>query len=80
MFPAELLPIAAFMLVATPIALTFRYWFLHRTAVAREQARTERMRQALRSTVPAERAEILRALRGLEAGPSDQPDRLDDDR
>ena len=69
MFPAELLPIAAFMLVATPIA---RYWFLHRTTVARERARTERMDRALDSTTPAERAEILRALRELEAAPAER--------
>lgn len=77
MFLPELLPVAAFMLIATPIALIFRAWFLHRTAVAREQARTERMRRALASTTPAERAEILRALQGLESGP---PEQLDDDR
>ncbi|SDE09064.1 hypothetical protein [Glycomyces harbinensis] len=74
MFPSELLPIAAFMLLATPIALTSRAWFLHRTAVARERARTERMQQALASTTPAERAAILRALHGLEAGASGPTD------
>lgn len=74
MFPSELLPIAAFMLVATPVALTLRAWFLHRTAVAKERARTERLRRALASTTPAERAEILRALHGLEAGPSQPAD------
>ena len=77
MFPSELLSIATFMLVATPIALTFRFWFLHRTEVAKQRALTERMRQALRSTTPGERAEILRALHGLEAGSSEQ---LDNDR
>jgi hypothetical protein len=72
-FP-ELFPFAAFVLLATPVALIFRAWFVHRSTVVKERARTERMRQALRSTAPTERAAILRALRELEAEPQSRTD------
>ena len=73
MIPPELLPITVFMLIATPVALVFRAWFLHRSTIVKERAKTERMRQALRSTAPPDRAEILRALRELESSPADRP-------
>lgn len=80
MFPTELAPAAMLTLVATSIALICRAWFVyrsnvyrawlvHRSDVYRERARTERQRQALRSTKPEERADILRALRELEPPP-----------
>lgn len=66
----ELFPFAALALLATPVALVFRAWFVHRSNVIRERARTERMRQALRNTAPVERAAILRALQELESDPT----------
>lgn len=72
MFPPELLPFTVFLLVATPVALVFRAWFVHRSTVFKERAKTERLRRALHSTAPPERAEILRALGELESFPDDR--------
>ncbi|MBO3734790.1 hypothetical protein [Glycomyces niveus] len=73
MIPSELFPIAASVFIATPIALVFRYWFTHRSTIAIERAKTERMRQALMNSTPAERGAILRALAALETSPADRP-------
>ncbi|WP_026932430.1 hypothetical protein [Glycomyces tenuis] len=72
MIPSELLPFTAFVLIATPIAVVARAWFLHRSTVVRERARTERMRRALSQSAPDERAEILRALHTMETTPGDR--------
>lgn len=75
MNPSELLPLAAFVLITTPIAVVARAWFPHRSTVVRERARTERMRRALSQSAPDGRAEILRALHTMEAAPSDREPR-----
>ncbi|THV27229.1 hypothetical protein E9998_15305 [Glycomyces paridis] len=69
MLPVEWGPAAMFALVATPLTIVLRAWIRHRSDMFRERAKTERQRLALRSTVPAERPDILRALRDLDSPP-----------
>lgn len=56
--------------IALSVAMTIRAWIGHRTAVAREQARTERLHTAIDGTDPRHRPDILRACNGLEYPPS----------
>ncbi|GAB3653405.1 hypothetical protein GCM10028833_26320 [Glycomyces tarimensis] len=62
LFDSDALPLL--VPVVASAAVVVRSWIRHRTITTRERARTERFQHLLRDCTPAQRAEILRALRG----------------
>lgn len=63
--------------IAFTVALTIRAWITHRTTLARERARTDRLHAAIDGTDPRHRPDILRACHGLECPapePADPPE------
>lgn len=55
------------VVLAITLAAVVRAWMSHRTAVAQERARTERLRTAIKGTDPLHRPDIVRACNGLES-------------